>query len=120
MLRGLELAARDGLPGSLFRLDATTVWPRIIAVLEGDARRAEHPGARRLEVVRAEGAGDDEVVAQTRIATQAARAADASASIVLVVTADKELRRRVSELGAQTTTPRRFRDGVPMQPDEPA
>ncbi len=69
-------------------------WPRIVVVLEGDATvAADRPG---LEVVRATGSGDDEIVAQT---------ARFGGSRVTVVTADRGLVARVTALGARTTGP---------------
>jgi hypothetical protein len=83
--------ATDGLaeyPGPL----------ELILVVEGGARgTASVPGVR---VDEAPGSGDDRIVELTA-ATAARRR--------LVVTADRELRRRVSELGAEVTGPRTVR-----------
>jgi hypothetical protein len=74
-------------------------WPRIVVVLEGEARAAaDAPG---LEVARATGSGDDEIVAQ---------AARFGGSSVTVVTADRGLIERVTALGAETTGPGRLLD----------
>ncbi|MGC2998340.1 NTP pyrophosphohydrolase [Streptomyces sp. G35A] len=83
--------ASDGLPG-------LTGPVEIVLVVEGAARGVEPvPGVR---VESAPGSGDDHVVALV---------AAAGGRPVLVVTADRELRRRVTELGADVTGPRAVR-----------
>ncbi|MFE2261076.1 PIN domain-containing protein [Streptomyces griseosporeus] len=85
--------AADGLPGHPGPVE-------IVLVVEGAARGVEAvPGVR---VEEADGSGDDLMV------DLVARAAGRS---VLVVTADRELRRRVTELGAEVTGPRAVRPG---------
>lgn len=70
----------------------------IVLVVEGAARGVESvPGAR---VSSAPGSGDDHIVEVV------ASAGDRS---VLVITADRELRRRVGELGADVAGPRSVR-----------
>ncbi|MFD5944657.1 NTP pyrophosphohydrolase [Streptomyces collinus] len=70
----------------------------IVLVVEGAARGVESvPGVR---VSSAEGSGDDHIVEVV------ASAGDRS---VLVITADRELRRRVGELGAEVAGPRSVR-----------
>ncbi|MEU2540556.1 NTP pyrophosphohydrolase [Streptomyces iakyrus] len=70
----------------------------IVLVVEGAARGVESvPGVR---VSSAPGSGDDHIVEVV------ASAGDRS---VLVVTADRELRRRVGELGAEVAGPRTVR-----------
>ncbi|MFE5753548.1 NTP pyrophosphohydrolase [Streptomyces massasporeus] len=70
----------------------------IVLVVEGAARGVESvPGVR---VSSAEGSGDDHIVEVV------ASAGDRS---VLVITADRELRRRVRELGADVAGPRSVR-----------
>ncbi|MPY31446.1 NTP pyrophosphohydrolase [Streptomyces adustus] len=88
--------AADGLPGHDGPVE-------IVLVVEGAARGVESvPGVR---VESAPGSGDDHLV---RVV------ADAAGRPCLVVTADRELRRRVTELGAQVTGPRAVRgDGRP-------
>jgi 8-oxo-dGTP diphosphatase len=72
-------------------------WPRIVVVLEGEAEAAaDVPG---LDVVRAHGSGDDEIVAQ---------AERFAARRVTVVTADRGLIERVTALGARTSGPGRL------------
>ncbi|MET8768963.1 NTP pyrophosphohydrolase [Streptomyces sp. NPDC004658] len=84
--------AREGLPGHPGPVE-------IVLVVEGAARGvASVPGVR---VESAPGSGDDRIVELT--AEHAGRAR-------LVVTADRELRRRVTALGADVTGPRTVLD----------
>lgn len=83
--------AADGLPG---RTDPV----ELVLVVEGTARGVESvPGVR---VDPAPGSGDDRLVELV---------AEADGRPCLVVTADRELRRRVTELGAEVTGPRTVR-----------
>ncbi|MFF5188400.1 NTP pyrophosphohydrolase [Streptomyces sp. NPDC000345] len=83
--------AADGLPGRPGPVE-------IVLVVEGAARGVEPvPGVR---VESAAGSGDDHIVAVV---------ARADGRPCLVVTADRELRRRVTELGAEVTGPRTVR-----------
>ncbi|WP_030857759.1 hypothetical protein [Streptomyces sp. NRRL S-37] len=80
--------AADGVPGRPGPVE-------IVLVVEGAARGVESvPGVR---VESAPGSGDDHMVAL---------AAGAGDRPVLVVTADRELRRRVTALGAEVAGPR--------------
>ncbi|GAB2468767.1 NTP pyrophosphohydrolase [Streptomyces incanus] len=80
--------ASDGLPGRPGPVE-------VVLVVEGAACGVESvPGVR---VESAPGSGDDHMVALV---------ADAGDRPVLVVTADRELRRRVTALGADVTGPR--------------
>ena len=72
-------------------------WPRIVVVLEGQAKAARDVAG--VEVVRAEGSGDDEIVMQ---------AARFAGSPVTVVTADRGLVDRVRAEGAETEGPSRL------------
>jgi 8-oxo-dGTP diphosphatase len=93
-----ELAAR-GVPAARMpdALPAPAAW---VLVLEGQARAAaslaDVPPAVR--VVTAPGSGDDAIIAE--VASLAAAAASC-----LVVTADRELRRRCAALGAGVAGP---------------
>ncbi|HEX6450033.1 MAG TPA: hypothetical protein VF060_11285 [Trebonia sp.] len=77
------------------------VYPWFVLVLEGRARdaveriEAPHP---RLRVVRAAGSGDDAIVTETASLA-------ASGGSCLVVTADRELRRRCVAAGASVVGP---------------
>ncbi|MEU6371751.1 NTP pyrophosphohydrolase [Streptomyces sp. NPDC046909] len=83
--------AADGVPGREGPVE-------IVLVVEGAARGVESvPGVR---VVSASGSGDDRMVELV---------AEADGRDVLVVTADRELRRRVDELGAEVAGPRSVR-----------
>jgi 8-oxo-dGTP diphosphatase len=77
-------------------------WPRVLVVVEGAARPiADEPTEPGVEVVEAPGSGDDTIVDVAR---------RAGPGPVLVVTADRELRRRVESLGATTVGPRWLTD----------
>ncbi|CAM5598719.1 MULTISPECIES: NTP pyrophosphohydrolase [Streptomyces] len=85
--------AADGVPGCPGPVE-------IVLVVEGAARGvASVPGVR---VESAPGSGDDRMVELV---------AAAGERPCLVVTADRELRRRVTELGARTAGPRTVRRG---------
>ncbi|MFJ9739049.1 NTP pyrophosphohydrolase [Streptomyces sp. NPDC101166] len=79
--------AADGLPGLCGPAE-------IVLVVEGAARGV--PAVPGVRVESAPGSGDDHIVALV---------ADAGDRRRLVVTADRELRRRVKELGAEVTGP---------------
>ncbi|MEU1145907.1 NTP pyrophosphohydrolase [Streptomyces sp. NPDC005863] len=87
--------AADGLPGHPGPVD-------LVLVVEGAARGVESvPGVR---VESAPGSGDDRIVEV---------AAEAAGRPCVVVTADRELRRRVGEVGAECAGPRTVRPGSP-------
>ncbi|NUR89776.1 MAG: NUDIX domain-containing protein [Nonomuraea sp.] len=71
-------------------------YPRVVAVVEGAARGASAPPG--VQVVAATGSGDDAIVDVVRQASPWER--------VTVVTADRGLRERVTELGAESVGPR--------------
>ncbi|MFH8220529.1 NTP pyrophosphohydrolase [Streptomyces sp. NPDC018057] len=83
--------AGPGLPGHPGPVE-------IVLVVEGAARGVRPVPGVRVEA--APGSGDDLVVAL---------AEEAAGRPVLVVTADRELRRRVAERGAEVTGPRTVR-----------
>jgi hypothetical protein len=80
---------------------APAIYPWFVLVLEGRARdaveRIEAPRPR-VRVVRAAGSGDDAIVAETASLV-------ASGASCLVVTADRELRRRCVAAGASVVGP---------------
>ncbi|MBC2901944.1 NTP pyrophosphohydrolase [Streptomyces cupreus] len=84
--------AADGVPGRSGPVE-------IVLVVEGAARGVSSVAGVRVES--AEGSGDDHMVGLV-----AGRAAERPC---LVVTADRELRRRVTELGAEVAGPRTVR-----------
>ena len=81
---------------------ASVVPPEIVLVTEGAARSVV--GVPGVEVAAAAGSGDDTIVEVV-----AARAGGRS---VVVVTADRELRRRVQEYGASILGPGRLLDFI--------
>lgn len=88
-----ELAAwaLRGVDADVLALPENTWFPEIVVVLEGDARSARDvPGMR---IVRASGSGDDEIVVQ-------AAALAAAGRTVTVVTSDRDLKDRLSEVAA--------------------
>ena len=74
--------------------------PDVILVAEGRARGVVTPSGGRVRIVDADASGDDEIVAQARHAA----GADARTR-VLVVTADRALRARCREVGAEAVGP---------------
>ncbi len=84
--------AADGVPGRSGPVE-------IVLVVEGAARGVESVPGVRVEA--APGSGDDHMVALV--------ARTAGERPVLVVTADRELRRRVTALGAEVAGPRTVR-----------
>ncbi|MCQ4119078.1 NYN domain-containing protein [Rhodococcus tibetensis] len=94
------------LLAQLIKLDESLDRPtEVIVVLEGAARTAvadeTDPTSVHLRVVRADGSGDDAIVAEVADAA----GADSNRPII-VVTADRGLRERVEALGAGTVGPR--------------
>ncbi|GAA3140629.1 hypothetical protein GCM10010449_70770 [Streptomyces rectiviolaceus] len=83
--------ADEGLPGHPGPLE-------IVLVVEGAARGVE--SVEGVRVVSAPGSGDDRIVELV---------AEAAPRPCLVITADRELRGRVGELGAQCLGPRSVR-----------
>lgn len=84
--------ARLGIEAADLDLPGTTWFPRVVAVLEGAARAAESDLAG-VDVVRAEGAGDDALVAR-------AEGVVAAGERVIVVTSDRGLSDRATAAGA--------------------
>jgi len=90
-----DAVASDALPGD------------VVLVLEGQATRGVAEGSEGgVEVVHAPGHGDDTLVAL------AASAADGDTPVVLV-SADRELARRVREVGGQVVGPTWLLDRLP-------
>ena len=121
LLSSVTALAGAGVPAGELDLPFDRWWPRWTVVLEGEARAASDPGGTpagagagagavsgageaRVDVVRAEGAGDDAIVAAARAGIEAGDGP------VLVVTADRELRARVEALGAWVRGPGWFRE----------
>ncbi|RWR16479.1 NUDIX domain-containing protein [Microbacterium enclense] len=102
LLAQLSMLSVEGMDAEQLSLTATRWFPLVTAVLEGEARAAEVP-VQRLPVVRAEGSGDDEIVAVARSLVDAW-------SPVIVVTSDRGLAARVEELGASVRGVRWLRE----------
>lgn len=97
--------ASDGVSGRGLDLPADTWFPRWSVVLEGAARDAAADGTG-VDVVRAEGAGDDAIVAE-------ARRLVAGGHTVTVVTSDRGLAGRVADAGATARGARWLLDLLP-------
>lgn len=94
---GATRRLRDSIsPDALRRALDLDVDPEVVLVVEGRARGVEPTDAVR--VVDAPGSGDDAIVEVTERST--------AQGDTVVVTADRELRSRVAELGARTVGPR--------------
>lgn len=93
---GATARLRDGLVGLNAAGLADLAGPvEVVLVVEGRAR--DVPGVDGVRVVRAPGSGDDTIVALV--------AAEGVNRQVVVVTADRGLRERVTALGAQVRGP---------------
>lgn len=101
LLTELAGLAAGGVDAAGLGLGEDIWFPRFVAVVEGRARDVEGVGA--VELVRADGSGDDAIVA---VAERAVSAGER----VSVVTADRELRARVEALGATALGPSWLRD----------
>ncbi|PZE79711.1 NUDIX domain-containing protein [Curtobacterium sp. MCBD17_032] len=97
--------AASGVAAAALGLPSATWWPRWTVVLEGEARGAapvvadSRPGVPAVTVEHAPAAGDDAIV------TTAAGAVAAGDGPVVVVTADRGLRERVTAVGAGVRGP---------------
>jgi 8-oxo-dGTP diphosphatase len=97
----LEGVARDGLPGDEQPAGLRMTWlPDIVLVVEGVARQAASAAnaaseGGRVRLVAAPGSGDD-AIAELAAQTSGRR---------IVVTADRELRRRCQDAGASVAGP---------------
>lgn len=91
LLANLDRLADTGVPAGLLDLPEDAWFPDWVVVVEGRARAVDD-GARAL-VVRADGSGDDRIVAEVH------RLAGAGATVT-VVTSDRGLAERVSSAGA--------------------
>jgi hypothetical protein len=93
---GATARLRDGLVGLNDTGLADLPGPvEVVLVVEGRAR--DVPGVPGVRVERASGSGDDAIVALV--------AAEGTGRRVVVVTADRELRDRVTALGAEVRGP---------------
>jgi 8-oxo-dGTP diphosphatase len=98
-LRGkLAALGKNGVRGADFEVPGEAWWPRVVLVVEGQARGVV--SVDDVEVVQAETDGDSAIVRVVRDA-RASRPQDH----VVVVTADRELRSRVRAEGAAVVGP---------------
>ena len=88
----------EDLPDGLDVVPLTHRWPTWQVVVEGAARRAADDAPAGVDVRKAPGSGDDEIVEAVRDASDG--------TPVLVVTADRALADRCRALGATVTGPR--------------
>ncbi|MGD0557391.1 MAG: hypothetical protein ABSA93_20730 [Streptosporangiaceae bacterium] len=87
---------RAGAAQRLYEQIAALPDNQYFLVLEGQAKAAEAPDLPRVKVIRAPGSGDEAIVTLVRSIPEG----------VIVVTADRELRRRCEEAGATVQGPR--------------
>ncbi|WP_312180508.1 NUDIX hydrolase [Arthrobacter sp.] len=92
----------SGMPASVLGLPEDTWYPELAVVLEGQARSAPDPAAP-VQVERAEGSGDDAIVALTQQLVTAGRT-------VTVATSDRELAERSRTAGASVLGAGRMRE----------
>lgn len=116
LLARLAHLTDDGVPGDWFGLaDQWHLWPEIVVVIEGQAKSAQLPTAKRLRVIKAPRDGDgaivDEVAKLRATVEQAARD-------VVVVTSDRGLRERVHPLGARTLGPAALLAAIADEPSD--
>lgn len=109
LLRRLGDLADVGVGAGALGLGGDTWFPRIVGVVEGEARQAEAPAG--VEVAAAARSGDDEIVAVTA-------AAVARGEVVTVVTSDRELGLRAGAAGAQTHGARWLLERLPAKSAE--
>lgn len=101
---------RAGAAGRLYEQVLSAALGPVVLVVEGAARTGVEAGsARGVRVVHAAGSGDDAVIdAVADAVAEPVADAGSEAAMVTVVTSDRELRRRVAELGADVVGPRWF------------
>lgn len=100
LLASMAGLVRSGIPGAALGLPEDVWFPEITVVLEGRARPAQ--GAGGLQVIRAEGSGDDAVAASVRQLAASGRAVSA-------VTSDRALAAACRSLGAHVIGAGEFR-----------
>ena len=91
---------RPGAAARLVRRLQAAALGDVIVVMEGAARAGVPAGGETLRVVHAQGSGDDTIVSLVDAMSPGEGGRD-----VVVVTADRGLRARVAELGAQVVGP---------------
>lgn len=104
MLCRIASLAADGVPAAALDLAEDAWYPEWTVVVEGRARSApDQPG---IQVVRADGAGDDAIAAEARRLVESGRT-------VIVVTSDRGLALRVAGDGARVRGARWLRTLLP-------
>ncbi|MDQ1601047.1 MAG: 8-oxo-dGTP diphosphatase [Actinomycetota bacterium] len=115
LIRACGSLARDGvagdeLPEGLGAVRLTRSWPQVVVAVEGAARGVgDEDAPPGVSVAVATGSGDDEVVAAAQRAAGSGDPARLRVD-VLVVTADRGLRDRVTPMGAVCVGPRWLTD----------
>ncbi|THG33634.1 NUDIX hydrolase [Naasia lichenicola] len=114
----LERLAARGVPAALLELPGHTWWPRLVLVLEGEAKQATipSPSASGSAATGASAGGGSSSAGLTielastdgdsRIRELVSLAAEHSDSVTVVVTADRALADSVRALGARVVGPR--------------
>ena len=98
LVDSLRALSTTGWPAELLELPHDLWWPSVSVVIEGDAKRMpDPPEPSDLAIVRAPTDGDSAIVAHTASLPDPGQA--------IVVTADRELRRRVHAIGASVASP---------------
>lgn len=98
LVEGLTALDESGWPAETLGLPHDTWWPKVVVVLEGEAKRMPDPThPHRLAILRADADGDTAIVAHTGSLPDPAQ--------VVVVTADRGLADRVRALGAGIASP---------------
>ncbi|MGU3358611.1 NUDIX domain-containing protein [Microbacterium sp. M4A5_1d] len=101
LLAQVAALAERGMDAADLELPEDIWFPRVVAVVEGQARDVTAPAG--VELARAPAAGDDAIV-------DATTAAVAAGERVSVVTSDRELRARVAAVGARAVSTSWLRD----------
>ncbi|OWP21753.1 NTP pyrophosphohydrolase [Microbacterium sp. AISO3] len=101
LLARVAALAERGTDAAGLELPEDIWFPRVVAVVEGQARDVAAPAG--VELTRAPASGDDAIV-------QATTAALAAGERVSVVTSDRELRARVEAVGARAVSTSWLRD----------
>ncbi|MFK4115698.1 NUDIX domain-containing protein [Microbacterium sp. NPDC006705] len=101
LLAQVAALAERGMDAADLELPEDIWFPRVVAVVEGQARDVTAPAG--VELARAPAAGDDAIVYATT-------AAVAAGERVSVVTSDRELRARVEAVGARAVSTSWLRD----------
>ncbi len=101
LLAQVAALAERGMDAADLELPEDIWFPRVVAVVEGQARDVTAPAG--VELARAPAAGDDAIV-------DATTAAVAAGERVSVVTSDRELRARVEAVGARAVSTSWLRD----------